>query len=188
MSRTDIVGPVRYGGRGTGVDAEVFVAPAFWLLLALTAAAVILQATLLRGAAFRGGHVSLLTVLIVWIGLRCGIVTGGWLGLIGGLLEDALGGGGVNVLGTTLIGFGSGLLSNRFFSDSIPVFAAAVAGATILRTLVRYVLLETAFGERGLFRPMAHAAAWELLLNVAVAVITLLLMRVAAHASTSRLR
>src|SRR6202022_1626404 len=106
MGRIDIVSPVRYGGRGTGIDAEVFVAPPFWLLLALTAAVAILQATLLRDVAFRGGHVRLLTVLIVWIGLRCGIVTGGWLGLIGGLLEDALGGGGVNVLGVTLIGFG----------------------------------------------------------------------------------
>jgi hypothetical protein len=35
---------------------------------------------------------------------------------------------------------------------------------------------------------MTHAAAWELLLNVAVAMIALLVMRFAAHASTSRLR
>lgn len=176
-----------FGPSGGRVDAEVFVPPSFWLLLGLAALAALLQATLVRDVALRGGHLSLLTILIVWAGLRCGVTTGGWLGLFGGLLEDALGGGGVNVLGATLAGFGAGLLSNRFFSDSIPVFTAAVAGATILRAASTYVVVEIAFGERGFFHRMAHAAAWQIVLNAVGAVVVLLALRIASHARVARL-
>jgi len=179
---------VRHTPAGGSVDAEVYVAPPFWLLLVLAVVAVLLQATLLHGVTLRGAHVSLLTVLIVWAGMRCGVWTGGWLGLIGGLLEDALGGGGANVLGATLAGFGAGLLSSRFFSDSIPVFVAAVAGATIVRTLTTLVVTELALGERGLFHRISHEMLWQLLLNCVVAALVLLVLRAASHVSTPRLR
>jgi len=179
---------VRHTPAGGSVDAEVYVATPFWLLLVLAVVAVLLQATLLHGVTLRGAHVSLLTVLIVWAGMRCGVWTGGWLGLIGGLLEDALGGGGANVLGATLAGFGAGLLSSRFFSDSIPVFVAAVAGATIVRTLTTLVVTELALGERGLFHRISHEMLWQLLLNCVVAALVLLVLRAASHVSTPRLR
>jgi len=168
------------------VDAEIFHAPRFWVLVLLAMAAALLQATLLHGVAIRGGRLSLLTVLIVWTGLRCGVTTGGWLGLIGGIFEDALGGGGVNVLGATLAGFGAGLLSRRFFSDSIPVFAGAVAATTLLRTLANYAVIELAFGERGMFHRMSHEMLWQIVLNVFAAIVVLLVLRAASHAPRSR--
>ncbi len=167
--------------RARGVDAEVSVAPRFSVLLGLAALAVLLQATVLHGLTLRGAHMSPLTVLIVWTGLRCGVTTGGWLGLLGGLLEDALGGGGMQVLGAMLIGYLAGLLSNRFFSDSLPVFLAAVAGGTALRAGVQYVILEIAFGERGLFQRLSHETLFAILLNCAIAAIVLVSLRFVAH-------
>lgn len=179
---------VRAGPRSRHVDAEVFVPPSFWLLVVLVVLVVVAQATFLHNVSLRGGHLSLLTVLVVWTGLRCGVTTGAWLGLIGGMLEDALGGGGLNVLGTTLAGFLSGTLSNRFFSDSVPVFAGAVAGATVLRALTTYLVAEIAFGERGLFHRISHETVWQILLNCVAAVAVLLAMRAISHISSPRIR
>ena len=179
------VGPARV--RRGPIDAEVSVAPRFSLLLVLGIASVVLQATVLHGLTLRGAHVSLVTVLVVWTGLRCGVVAGGWLGLICGLLEDALGGAGANTLAATLVGFGSGLLANRFFSDSPPVFLSALTAATALRYAARYLFFEFVVGDRGLFVPLSHEFVWAVLLNAAVGAVVLLGLRARAHWS-SRLR
>jgi rod shape-determining protein MreD len=138
----------------------------------------------LHAATLRGAHLSLVTVLVVWTGLRCGVVTGGWLGFLCGLLEDALGGGGANTFGAALVGFLSGALSNRFFSDSLPVFLAAIAGATAIRFVAAYAVFEFAFGERGLFGPMSHELFWTALLNCALGAAVLLVARMRAIGST----
>ncbi|MDQ2818114.1 MAG: hypothetical protein M3T49_07910 [Candidatus Eremiobacteraeota bacterium] len=159
------------------VDAEVWVAPKFAALAALAVVCVILQATLLAHVSVGGAQVGLLTVLIVWTGLRCGVTTGGWLGLLGGICEDALGGHGLNVVGTTLIGFGAGMLSSRFFHDSFPIFVGATAAATLVRAGITYIVLETAFGYRGLFEREAHSALWLVALNCATASVVIVYLR-----------
>jgi rod shape-determining protein MreD len=163
--------------RRARVDAEISVPPRFGVLAALALGAGIIQSTLLSGVEFRGAHVSLLIVLVVWTGLRCGVVTGGWLGLLAGLIADALGGNGVNILGFTLAGFGAGLLANRFFWDSFPVFIAATAAAKALCAFLSWATLAIAFGERGAFVRDSHAAAWEMVVNCAVAAVALALIR-----------
>jgi len=178
-------GPTR--ARRAPVDAEVSVAPRFSVLLALGLLALILQSTSLHGLTFRGAHVSLVTVLIVWTGLRCGVVTGGWLGLILGFLEDALGGGGANTIAATLVGFGSGMLANRFFSDSLPVLVSALTAATAMRFVANYIFFEFIDGERGLFIPLSHEFVWSALLNAIVGAIVILALRAYSHRST-RLR
>jgi rod shape-determining protein MreD len=165
--------------RRARVDAEISVPPRFGLLAALALAAGIVQSTVLSGVEFRGAHISLLIVLVVWTGLRCGVVTGGWLGLLAGLIADALGGNGVNVLGFTLAGFGAGLLANRFFWDSFPVFIAAVAGATALCAFDSWATLAIAFGERGAFARDSHEAFWSVIVDCAVAAIALAMIRFA---------
>lgn len=165
-------GPAR--ARRAPLDAEVSVAPRFSILLALGLIALLLQSTLLHGLTLRGAHISLVTVLVVWTGLRCGVVTGGWLGLILGFLEDALGGGGANTIATTLVGFGSGMLANRFFSDSLPVFLSAIAVATAMRYVATYIFFEFIDGERGLFIPLSHEFVWAAILNAVVGTIVLL--------------
>lgn len=163
-------------------DAQVSVPPRFWVLVLIALAAIILQATLLRPLSLRGANVSLVTVLLVWTGLRCGVTTGGLLGLLAGLIEDALGGGGANVLATTLVGFCSGLLHVRFFADSLPIFVSAVAGATVLRAAVTYLVIELGLGERGTFHRMSHELVWQVLLNSVAAAIALVALRASRHA------
>ena len=174
------------GIRQRQIDAEVYRPPRFSVLMLLAALAALLQATWLHRLGLRDAHVDLLTVLIVWTGLRGGVVFGGALGLIGGMLEDALGGGGANVLGSTLVGFAAGLLSNRFFSDSLPVFVSAVAAGTVVRGAVAYAVTELALGARGTFHRVSHALFWEVLLNCAVAAIALLWLRVRSHLQPAR--
>lgn len=168
-------GPART--RREPIDAEVSVPPRFSVLLALGAGALLLQSTLLHGVTLRGAHLSLVTVLVVWTGLRCGVVAGGWLGLILGFFEDALGGGGANTLAATLVGFGSGLLANRFFADSLPVFLSALAVATALRYAATYVFFEFVDGERGLFVPLSHEFVWAAILNAIAGAATVLVLR-----------
>jgi rod shape-determining protein MreD len=162
-------------------EAEVSIPPRFWVLVLLAAVAIIAQSTLLRPLTLRDAHVSLVTVLLVWTGLRCGISTGGVLGLIAGLIEDALGGG-ANVVATTLVGLSAALLNVRFFADSLPVFVSATAGATILRGIVTYLVMELGFGERGTFHRVSHELVWQVVLNSITAAIVLLVLRAIAHA------
>jgi rod shape-determining protein MreD len=177
-------GPAR--ARRVPVDAEVSVPPRFSVLLVLGLVALLLQSTLLHGVTLRGAHVSIVTVLVVWTGLRCGVVAGGWIGLILGVLEDALGGGGANTIAATLIGFGSGMLANRFFSDSLPVFLSALTVATAMRYAATYIFFEFIDGERGLFIPFSHEFVWSALLNALVGTVVLLALRAQSHLSTSR--
>jgi rod shape-determining protein MreD len=177
-------GPART--RRVPVDAEVSVAPRFSVLLVLGLVALLLQSTLLHGVTLRGAHVSIVTVLVVWTGLRCGVVAGGWIGLILGVLEDALGGGGANTIAATLIGFGSGMLANRFFSDSLPVFLSALTAATAIRYAATYIFFEFIDGERGLFIPLSHEFVWSVLLNGLVGTVVLLAVRAHSHWGTSR--
>jgi rod shape-determining protein MreD len=163
-------------------DAEISVRPKFWQLALYALCAIVLQSTLLHPLTLRGAHLSLVTILVVWSGLRCGITMGGIVGFLAGLVEDGLGGAGVNVLGTTLIGFAAGLLNPRFFADSLPVFVSAVAGATVLRGIVTYFAMEIGLRERGMFHSYSHEIFWQVVLNATAAALTLLAMRVIAHA------
>jgi rod shape-determining protein MreD len=176
-------GPAR--ARRAPVDAEVSVPPRFSALLVLGLVALLLQSTLLHGVTLRGAHVSIVTVLVVWTGLRCGVVAGGWIGLILGVLEDALGGGGANTIAATLVGFGSGMLANRFFSDSLPVFLGALTVATAIRYAAYYIFFEFIDAERGLFIPLSHEFVWSVLLNATVGTVVLLALRAYSHRSTS---
>lgn len=166
------------------IDAVVSVPPRFSALLALGLAALLLQSTLLHGVTLRGAHLSLVTLLVVWTGLRCGVVGGGWLGLILGLLEDALGGGGANTIAMTLVGFGSGMLANRFFSDSLPVFLTALAVATAVRYAATYLFFEFVDGERGLFVPMSHEFVWAAIVSAIAGTVTIVVLRALDHGST----
>jgi rod shape-determining protein MreD len=164
------------------VDAEISVRPKFWVLVLLALSAIIIQSTLLHPLSVRGASISLVTILVTWTGLRCGVATGGLLGLIAGLIEDGLGSAGANVLGTALAGFFAGLLNPRFFADSLPVFVSAVAGATVLRGIVTYLVMEIGLGERGMFHRYSHEIFWQVILNAAVAAAILFALRLRARA------
>lgn len=103
------------------------------VLLALVGA-LALQTTI-AGLTMSGARlVNLMVVAVVYVALVYGPVTGMLAGTIGGLAQDALGGGilGIGSLSKTVVGFLAGLLGAQFIvAQSIPRFVMFV-GATIV--------------------------------------------------------
>jgi rod shape-determining protein MreD len=109
------------------------------VLLAL-AAALVIQATL--AGLFVGGTiaVNMVLVAVVYVALAYGAVTGLLAGTVGGLAQDALGGGivGIGGMSKTLIGFFVGVLSAQFnLSTTVPRLVMFVAA-----TFVHEVMFE----------------------------------------------
>jgi rod shape-determining protein MreD len=78
--------------------------------------------------------VNLVLVAVVYLGLAYGAVTGMFAGTIGGLAQDALGGGivGVGGLAKTAIGFVVGVLSAQFnLSTTVPRLVMFVAATFV---------------------------------------------------------
>ena len=104
----------------------------------MIAAAIFAQATL--AGLFVGGTIkmNLVIVAVVYIALAYGPVTGLLAGAIGGLAQDALGGGivGIGGLTKTLIGFLVGVLGAQFnLSTTVPRLVMFVA-ATFVHELL----------------------------------------------------
>jgi rod shape-determining protein MreD len=104
------------------------------------AAALVGQATLAGLSVGRTIPVNLVLVAVVYLALAYGAVTGLLVGTIGGLVQDALGGGivGIGGLTKTLIGFFVGVLSAQFnLATTVPRLVMFVAA-----TFVHEVLFE----------------------------------------------
>lgn len=80
------------------------------------ALALALQTTLARFVAGGGTAVDLVLVVVVYVALSSGPVTGLWAGTVGGIAQDALSGGiiGIGGLAKTVVGFLSGVIGSQF--------------------------------------------------------------------------
>jgi rod shape-determining protein MreD len=133
------------------------------------AAALALQTIFARY--FRGSlAVDLVLVVVVYVALTSGPVTGLLTGTFAGLVQDAMSTGviGIGGLAKTLIGFLAGIVGTQFIvAQSIPRFVVFF-GATLLHGLVfigLYVLLNLRHFES----PYA-AVAWQAAANAVVGV------------------
>jgi rod shape-determining protein MreD len=118
------------------------------------AAALVAQATL--SGLFVGATVAvnLVLVAVIYIALAFGAVTGLLAGTVGGLAQDALGGGivGIGGLAKTLIGFLVGVLGAQFnLSTTVPRLVMFVA-ATFVHELVFQGLQAIAGGRHFSFK------------------------------------
>ena len=123
------------------------------------AAALIVQATLAGLFIGRAVPVNLVLVAVVYVALAYGAVTGLLAGTIGGLAQDALGGGiiGIGGMTKTLVGFVVGALSAQFnLSTTVPRLVMFVA-ATFVHDVIFEGLQAIAVG-----RPLA--LKWSVLL------------------------
>lgn len=114
-------------------------------IILAVAAALALQSTLERY--IRGSvALDLVLVVVVYVALTCGPVTGLLTGTFGGLVQDAMGTGviGIGGLAKTLIGFLAGIIGTQFIvAQPLPRFVVFF-GATLLERLVfigLYVML-----------------------------------------------
>ena len=145
------------------------------VLIAL-AAALVLQTTL--SGLMVGGTiaVNLVLVAVVYLALAYGAVTGMLAGTIGGLVQDALGGGivGIGGMSKTLIGFAVGVLGAQFnLSTAGPRLVMFVA-ATFLHEAV-FEGLHALIGGRP-FGLQYSAAMVQALVNGLVGVTTFLIV------------
>ena len=111
------------------------------------AAALVLQTTLARFVIHGTVAVDLVLVVVVYVALTSGPVTGLLAGTLGGLMQDALSSGviGIGGLAKTVVGFLAGVVGTQFIvAQPLPRFVVFVA-ATILHALIvigLYVLLD----------------------------------------------
>ena len=139
------------------------------IILAVVAA-LVLQTTLARYV--RGTvAVNLVLVVVVYVALRSGSVTGLLAGTFAGLLQDALTTGviGIGGLAKTLVGFLTGIIGTQFIvAQPLPRFYVFF-GATLLHELV-FIGLYTLLDLRHFEAPYA-AVAGQAAGNAAVGVV-----------------
>jgi rod shape-determining protein MreD len=133
------------------------------------AAALALQTTLARYV--RGtAAVDLVLVLVVYVALTSGPVTGLLTGTFAGLVQDFLSTGiiGIGSLAKTIIGFLTGIIGTQFIvAQSIPRFLVFF-GATLLHAVVfmgLYILLDLRQFEQP-YRAVAGQAAGNAVIGV----------------------
>lgn len=128
---------------------------------------------------------SLVLIAVVWYAIRTDAWRAVLFGLIAGACEDVLGGagtaaatGGGWTIATTLTALLVSSLSRGFFADSIPIGAAAVAIATLFRRWIFWIVLSLEGYPRGFAMVHFHQALWEALMNLIVAAVLILALRV----------
>jgi rod shape-determining protein MreD len=140
------------------------------VILAIVAA-LVLQTTFARLIARTTVAVDLVLVVVVYVALTSGPVTGLLAGTAAGLAQDALSSGviGIGGLAKTLVGFLSGIIGTQFivaqpFSRFVVFLAATVLHAIVFIGL--YVVLDL----REFGTPYA-AVAWQAVANAVVGVV-----------------
>ncbi len=112
--------------------------------------ALAVQTTLARFVISGGVRVDLVLVVVVYIALTSGSVTGAWTGAVGGIAQDALSGGliGVGGLAKTIVGVGG-------LAKTIVGFVVGVTGSQFIvaRPLHRFVVFVAA--------SLAHAVCFH---------------------------
>ena len=119
------------------------------LTVLLLGAVVLLQTTILEAVAVRGVMPDLQLILVVFLALRRGSMSGQIAGFVGGLLEDvvSLSPLGFHALVKALVGYCSGLVCGLIRPSTIVVPALLVAAAALIKGTVAG-LLSLVFGIR----------------------------------------
>jgi rod shape-determining protein MreD len=133
--------------------------------------AVALQTTL-AGFVVRGTvAIDLVLVVVVYVALTAGSVTGLLSGAVAGLVQDALSGGviGIGGLAKTIVGFLAGVVGTQFIvAQSLPRFVVFF-GATLLHAIV-FIGLHVLLDLRQVGSPYA-AVAGQAMGNAVVGVV-----------------
>jgi rod shape-determining protein MreD len=139
--------------------------------LAALGVALVLQTTLAGLTATGAALVNLVLVVVVYVALSYGAVSGLLAGSAGGILQDALAGGvvGVGGLAKTIVGFLVGVLGAQFIvSQPLPRFVMFV-GATLAHELC-FQALSAVVETRG-FTMHSSATLMQALVNGAVGIL-----------------
>ena len=145
-----------------------------WLVLALLVQVMVMHYVIIRNA-----EPSFVLVAVVWFAIRVNAQRAAIYGLAAGLCEDILsiGTGGAWTISTTLVAIIAGALSRGFFADSIPLVSLITAIATLLRSLIFWIVMAFEGYPSGLATTHFHQALWEALFNGIVMIAVMLGVR-----------
>jgi rod shape-determining protein MreD len=156
-----------------------FVGPRWYVAAAWLVAALIVQTTVVHAVAIRNVVPSFVLVVVVWYAMRVDARRATLYGLLAGALEDALAPGTAAswTIATGAAALAASLLSRGFFADSVPLVAAITVVATLLRALIFWTVMALFGYPTGLAGMHFHEALFAALLNVALIVVTMLVVR-----------
>ena len=154
---------------------EIVNGPAFWRSAGFVALAVFVQTVFAPILLVRNGMPSFVTIVIVLYALRVGARRGAVLGLLAGILTDAMAGtGGAWTLAYTLLALIAGGVSRGFFADGIVLPSIAIGIAAIVRSFLFWLVMTAEGYPRGYGAIHLHAALESAVLTAIYAFVYLL--------------
>jgi len=156
-----------------------FVGPSWYVAAAWLVIALIAQVTLFHYVAIRGVQPSAVLVAVVWYAIRVDSRRAAVYGLAAGVCEDflAMHTGGAWTISTTLVAVIAGAISRGFFADSLPLVATITYLATLLRSLLFWVVMGFEGYPSGLATLHFHEALLQAVFNALLMVIVMIAVR-----------
>jgi rod shape-determining protein MreD len=156
-----------------------FTGPVWWRAGIYLAVALLVQVELMHFFRFRDAEVSLVLVVVVWYSIRVDAKRAAVYGLLAGLGEDILAAqtGAAWTISTTITAILAGMLSRGFFADSMPLATAIVAIATLIRSLLFWIVMALEGYPPGYAALHLHQSLWQALLNAVFVAVVMLALR-----------
>ncbi|MBC5829537.1 MAG: rod shape-determining protein MreD [Candidatus Eremiobacteraeota bacterium] len=161
------------------IQGAPFAGPPWQRAAALLALALLAQITVLHYFTFRNAECSPVLVVVVWYAIASDFRRATIFGVCAGFLEDALSGGtgGAWTASTAVTAFFTAMLSRSFFSDSIPLLAAILVVATLLRNAIFWWMMEIQGYPTGVGYVHFHQTLWQAGYNALFMIASVLLSR-----------
>jgi rod shape-determining protein MreD len=154
---------------------EIVNGPSFWRSVGFVVLGLFIQTVFAPLLQVRNGIPSFVTIAVVLYALRVGARRGSVLGLIAGVLTDAVAGtGGAWTIAYTLLALMTGGVSRGFFADGAPLTGLFVGVAVIARSAIFWIVMSAEGYPRGYGAVHAHAALESGVLTTVYAVVYLL--------------
>ncbi len=138
---------------------EIVSGPSFWRAAGCVALGLFVQTAFAPLLLVRNGIPSFVTIAVVLYALRLGARRGAVLGLVAGVLTDAVAGtGGAWTLAYTVLALAFGGITRGFFADGVVVPSLFVGVAVVVRNALFWVVMSAEGFPRGYGTMHLHAA------------------------------
>ncbi len=157
-----------------------FAGPRWWAAAIFLAVALLAQVELFHYFRFRNAEISGVLLVVAWYAIHVDVRRAALFGLIAGICEDALSAqtGAAWTISTTATAVVAAMLSRGFFADSIPLVAAIVVFATLLRDAIFWSAMALQGGyPAGLGGWHLHQTLWQAALNALFVALIMLALR-----------
>jgi rod shape-determining protein MreD len=138
---------------------EILKGPSFWRAAGCVALGLFVQTVFAPLLLVRNGIPSFVTIAVVLYALRVGARRGVVLGLVAGVLTDAVAGtGGAWTLAYTLLALACGGVTGGFFADGVVLPSLFVGLAVVVRSALFWIVMSAEGYPRGYGTVHLHGA------------------------------